>query len=76
MRLRDISSREVIDRSHGQKLGTPGALDVVIDETTGSIKEFVFPTSPALPFKKRQKEWSVPWDNIEQIGEDFIIIRS
>ncbi|WP_240375362.1 YlmC/YmxH family sporulation protein [Bacillus piscicola] len=74
MRIRDISHKEVIDARAGQKLGAPGAIDLIIDETTGKIEALVLPAAPSLPFRKKAKEWVIPWESIQRIGEDFIII--
>ncbi|SDH93993.1 YlmC/YmxH family sporulation protein [Alteribacillus bidgolensis] len=74
MRLSEISKKEVLDANTGEKLGMPGSADLVIKKETGRIESLVLPSSPAYPFRKRTKEWVIPWENIQRIGEDFVII--
>ncbi|MFB4162717.1 YlmC/YmxH family sporulation protein [Alteribacillus sp. JSM 102045] len=74
MRLSEISKKEVLDANTGQKLGMPGSADIVIEKETGKVESLVLPSSPAYPFRKRTKEWVIPWENIQRIGEDFVII--
>ncbi|SDG99563.1 sporulation protein, YlmC/YmxH family [Alteribacillus persepolensis] len=75
MRLNDISKKEVLDAKTGEKLGMPGTADIIIDEDSGKVLSLLLPAS-ASPFRKRRKEWVIPWDNIQRIGEDFVIIDS
>ncbi|WP_096189074.1 YlmC/YmxH family sporulation protein [Evansella halocellulosilytica] len=74
MRLSEISNKEIIDYSKGQRLGVLGQTDLLIDENNGQIEAFVIPTLKWFGLGKREKEVTVYWNQIKKIGTDMIII--
>ncbi|WP_062050820.1 YlmC/YmxH family sporulation protein [Bacillus sp. JCM 19034] len=74
MRLSEISNKEIIDFQKGERLGILGQTDLLIDEETGEILAFVIPTMKWFGFGKKDKEYTVYWQQIKKIGEDMIII--
>lgn len=73
MRLTEIGKKEVIDRHRGERLGVPGKVDAIFDEKSGKVLALIFPQSPSL-FRHKKKEWTIPWERIDRIGDDCIII--
>ncbi|GAE29299.1 YlmC/YmxH family sporulation protein [Halalkalibacter hemicellulosilyticus] len=75
MRLSEISNKEIIDFQKGERLGILGQTDLQIDEETGEIQAFIIPTMKWFGFGKKDKEYTVYWNQIKKIGEDMIIIE-
>lgn len=76
MRLKEISGKEIIDVSHGIKLGVLGQTDLEINEQTGQIEAFIIPTYKWFGFKKEDEETLIHWRNIKVIGEDMMVVES
>lgn len=75
MRYKDISGKEIINITHGSKLGILGQTDLEIDTKTGHIKSFIIPNYKWFGFKKESGETKITWDAIRKIGEDMIMIE-
>ncbi|WP_347550337.1 YlmC/YmxH family sporulation protein [Pseudalkalibacillus hwajinpoensis] len=76
MRLSQLSGKELIDIEKGQKLGVLGQTDLLFDEKTGLLKALIIPQSSWMGLKRRDQEISIPWDHIETIGRDMIIVQN
>lgn len=76
MRLSELSGKEMIDVSRGERLGFIGQTDVLIDEETGYVRAFIIPTLKWLGMKKTGEEVYIYWENIKKIGDDFMVIDS
>ena len=73
-RIADLSYKEVIDLDTGQRLGY--VRDMEIDPETGRVLALVIPGRLRwLGLLGREAERTVPWENIQQLGEDLIFVR-
>ncbi|MGM9638977.1 MAG: YlmC/YmxH family sporulation protein [Butyricicoccaceae bacterium] len=74
-RILDMGYKEVIDLRDGARLGYVG--DVEIDIETGGVQSMVIPGRLRLfGLLGREAERVVPWEDIEKIGEDIILVRT
>lgn len=76
MRLSQLSGKELIDLEKGRKLGVLGQTDLLFDEKTGLLKELIIPKSSWMGLKRKDQEISIPWEHIETIGRDMIILQN
>jgi len=76
MRYKDISGKEIVNISHGTRLGILGQTDLEIDKTTGQINSFIIPNYKWFGLKKEGEETKIHWSSIKKIGEDMIMIES
>lgn len=73
-RIVDLRAKEVINLSDGARLGYVN--DVLIDLDCGRVIAIVIPGECILwGLLGREDDYIVPWENIEKIGEDIILIR-
>lgn len=75
MRLSTLSGKELVDVEKGKRLGVLGQTDLLFDETTGSLKALIIPSSSWAGLKRREKVISIPWEDIQTIGRDMIIVQ-
>lgn len=74
-RILDMGYKEVIDLRDGARLGYVG--DVEIDTETGRVQSVVIPGRLRFfGLLGREAERVVPWEDIEKIGEDIILVRT
>jgi len=76
MLLSELSGKEIIDLTKGQKLGLLGNTDLEIDEATGKIIAIHISNSQWLGFKKKGEDVRISWDCIRKIGTDMIMIET
>ncbi|MGA9290820.1 MAG: YlmC/YmxH family sporulation protein [Anaerobacillus sp.] len=76
MRLSQLSGKELIDIQQGKKLGVLGQTDLLFDEKTGQLKALIIPKSSWLGLKRKEQDISIPWNHIETIGRDMIIVQN
>jgi YlmC/YmxH family sporulation protein len=69
----DLRELEVINLCGGEKLGYP--CDFEIDLDGGRIIAITVRESGGLPFFSKNEEYTIPWCNIECIGEDAILVK-
>ncbi|HSH24089.1 MAG TPA: YlmC/YmxH family sporulation protein [Massilibacterium sp.] len=74
MRLSELSGKEMVDVSRGERLGFIGHTDVLIDEETGYVRAFIMPTLKWFGMKKTGDEMYIYWEQIKKIGDDLMII--
>ena len=73
-RLSQLAARDVIDLSRGMRLGC--VRDAVIDVTSGRVTALVVPGRlKSLGLLGREEELFIPWEAIQQVGEDLIFVR-
>ena len=70
-RLTELQCREVIGLSDGARLGTVG--DVEVDTETGRAAALVL--LPKWSLFGGGEERIVRWEDVEQIGEEYILAR-
>ncbi|TCT26719.1 YlmC/YmxH family sporulation protein [Melghiribacillus thermohalophilus] len=75
MRFRDLSGKELIDISEGERLGVLGQTDLEIDPRTGKIKSIIIPDYKWFGVKKGEQTERINWNDIETIGDDMIIVN-
>ncbi|WLR59771.1 YlmC/YmxH family sporulation protein [Guptibacillus hwajinpoensis] len=76
MRLSQLSGKELIDIEKGRKLGVLGQTDLLFDEKTGLLKELIIPKASWMGLKRKEQEITIPWERIETIGRDMIILQN
>lgn len=75
MRYGDISGKEIVNVTHGTRLGILGQTDLEINEVTGQIESFIIPNYKWFGLKKEGAETRIRWQSIKKIGEDMIMIE-
>lgn len=75
MRYNEISGKEIVNITHGTRLGILGQTDLEIDSRTGQIKSFIIPNYKWFGLKKEGEEVKIPWNSIKKIGEHMIMIE-
>jgi len=75
LRYKDISGKEVVDITHGTRLGILGQIDLEIDSKTGKIESFIIPNYKWFGLMKNEAETKIHWNTIKKIGEDMILIE-
>ena len=74
-RIYEFGYKEVIDLSDGSRLGYIS--DVGIDIESGQVRSAVIPRRLRLiGLLGREVDKVIPWEHIEKIGEDIILVRS
>ncbi|WP_458861990.1 YlmC/YmxH family sporulation protein [Acidaminobacterium chupaoyuni] len=73
-RIFDMGYKEVIDLQSGARLGY--VYDAEIDLETGQVNSLIVPgRNRALGLLGREEDLHIPWDKIEKVGEDYILVR-
>jgi YlmC/YmxH family sporulation protein len=72
MRLSELSGKEIVDVKRAERLGVLGQTDLEINEQTGQITTLIIPSLKGL--RKQGQEIRVPWQHIQKIGTDMIIL--
>ena len=73
-RIFDMGYNEVVDLGSGARLGYIG--DVEIDVRDGRVVSAVIPGKLRFfGLFGREDDRVIPWDSIEKIGEDIILVR-
>ena len=74
-RIVELRHKEVINRSNGCRIGF--ADDVEVDTITSKVKSVIVFGRPKLfGIFGRNDDVIIPWDDIELIGEDTILVAS
>lgn len=74
VKISELRMREVINVVNGRRLGI--IKDIELDLNEGRIKSIVLPgTSKVLGFFGRSDDIVVPWDKINKIGVDVILVN-
>ncbi|TCS82996.1 YlmC/YmxH family sporulation protein [Tepidibacillus fermentans] len=74
MRFSELSGKEIVDLNNGERIGTIGPTDMVIDPNTGKIEGLVIPKGKR--FGKAKEEFYIPWTSIRKIGPAIIIVEN
>lgn len=74
MTLTDLRDKEVVDVTTGQKLGY--VCDCEVDVTEGRIVAIILPGKLKwFGLLGREEDRSVPWEKIDIIGADLILVQ-
>ena len=69
----ELCELEVINLCGGEKLGYPCDFEIELDG--GKIVSFTVRDGATIPFFSKSEEYTIPWCNIECIGEDAILVK-
>ncbi|OYD09946.1 YlmC/YmxH family sporulation protein [Paludifilum halophilum] len=75
MRWSEFADKELIDVDGGEKIGTAGQADLVIDDRTGKIRSMLLPVGSSW-FGKKQGEIEISWHQIRKVGPEMVIVES
>ena len=74
MRLSELSGKEIVDIKRAERLGVLGQTDLEINEQDGQITALLIPTVKWFGLRKQGHDIRVPWNHIQKIGSDMIIL--
>ena len=74
MRFSEFSGKEIIDLNNGERIGTIGPNDLVINPESGQIEGIIVPKGRWLGRSK--EEFYIPWNSIRKVGPAIIIIEN
>ena len=69
----DFKHKEVININNAKRLGM--VLDVTAKLKTGTIESIIVPGSNKFNLFNSYDEIIIPWENIEVIGDEIILVR-
>ena len=73
--INDLKTKEVINISDGARLGFVS--DAELDLQTGRLTALVIPGGYRfMGILGRESDITVPWENIEKIGDDIILVST
>ncbi len=74
MRICDLKQKEIINTCTCKSLGCP--IDVEFNCHTGHLEALIVPGPGKIcSLLGRDSEYIIPWDCIQQIGEDIILVE-
>ena len=73
LRIYELRQKEIINIKDGTRFGF--VADLEIDEKKGAVSKIIVP-GPARVFGMfgRDAEYCIPWDSIQQVGDDIILV--
>ncbi|PTX58634.1 YlmC/YmxH family sporulation protein [Melghirimyces profundicolus] len=74
MRWSEFAEKELIDVGGGERIGSVGQADLLIDPETGEIRSMLLPVGSSW-FGKRQEVREVIWSHIKKIGPEMVIVE-
>ena len=74
MLFSEFSDKELIDAIRAERMGKIGHTDLEINEQTGEIIAFILPNTKWGFFRSLKTETRIPWESIEKIGPDMVLI--
>lgn len=75
LRYKEISGKEIVDITHGARLGVLGQIDIEINRETGKIESIIIPSYKWFGLMKNENETKINWDSIIKIGKDMILVE-
>jgi len=74
LKISDLKMREVINVIDGKRLGE--IKDIKLDLELGKIKSIILPgNNKIFKFFGKQEDIVVPWEQIEKLGVDVILVN-
>ena len=72
-RMYDLRQKEIVNISDGARYGFVS--DMELDTTQGTITALIVPgPGRVLGVFGRDQEYRIPWDKIQKIGDDIILV--
>ena len=72
-RMYDLRQKEIVNISDGARYGFVS--DMEIDTVEGTIKALIVPgPGRVLGVFGRDQEYRIPWEKIQKIGDDIILV--
>ena len=72
-RISDLACKEVININNGCRFGC--VCDAVFDAQSGKLSAIIVPAKRERGgFFERSYEYEIPWENVQQIGDDYIFV--
>ncbi|MCL1863854.1 MAG: YlmC/YmxH family sporulation protein [Defluviitaleaceae bacterium] len=72
-RMYDLRQKEIVNVSDGARYGFVS--DLELDITEGTITALIVPgPGRVLGVFGRDQEYKIPWDKIQKIGDDIILV--
>lgn len=75
LRYKEISGKEIVDVTHGTRLGVLGQIDIEINRKTGKIESLIIPSYKWFGLMKNEAETKIHWESIVKIGEHMILVE-
>lgn len=72
MRLSELQYKDIVNLE-GKKIGN--IIDVKIDKTGKLLSLVIEENKKFIRLKSNDSETEIPWDRIERIGEDVILVK-
>ncbi len=72
LKFSDLCEKEVVNLCDGQRIGC--VCDLSIDECARVLAIYVAPIGKLFSFKSK-KPICIPWDRIQRLGEDVILVN-
>ncbi|MCL2285158.1 MAG: YlmC/YmxH family sporulation protein [Firmicutes bacterium] len=73
MRMYDLRQKEIINLSDGARYGFVSDLEI---DTSGKILALIVPgPGRVLGVFGREQEYRIPWEMINKIGDDIILVQ-
>jgi YlmC/YmxH family sporulation protein len=75
VRAYDLRQKEVINICNAERLGYISDVEICFD--TGNIEAIIIPRKRwFFRLFSQQKDYVIPWEEIECVGEDLVLVRS
>ena len=73
LRMYDLRQKEIVNLNDGARYGFVSDLEIETDE--GTIAALIVPgPGRVLGVFGRDQEYRIPWENINKIGDDIILV--
>jgi len=77
MRLSELGEKEIINVTDGSRYGDLYNAELIFEEKTAKIKAILVPEYKSrISFSSVRDYIQFPWDCIQKIGEDIIIVET
>ncbi len=70
-----LKEKEVVSIADGKRIGR--IVDAEVDFAERRITAIILPhTGGRIAFFEKAEEWRIPWEMIERVGEDVILVKA
>ncbi|SFS59870.1 YlmC/YmxH family sporulation protein [Marininema halotolerans] len=74
MRWSELAGKELIDIAGGERMGSLGQADLVIDPENGKVEALLLSIGSSW-FGRQQEEKMIRWKHIRKIGPEMVIVE-